>query len=100
MKVLPDASDRMSAIPVPPATSRPEEYPPMGGDHYWAKASHELRARLPKGVPHDVLKELHRKSPARHLAIAARQFFILAAASAVSWRFRAPWIWIPAAVIA
>ena len=72
----------------------------MGGDHHWAKASQELRTRLVKAIPHDVLKELHRKSPGRHLAIAARQFLILAAASAVSWLFREPWIWIPAAVIA
>ncbi|HSP95133.1 MAG TPA: fatty acid desaturase [Thermoanaerobaculia bacterium] len=90
----------MSAIPVPPVTSRPEEYPPMGGDHHWARASQELRTRLVKAIPHDVLKELHRKSPGRHLAIAARQFLILAAVSAVSWLFREPWIWIPAAVIA
>ena len=53
----------------------------MGGDHHWAKASRSLRARLAREIPHDVLKELHRKSPARHLAIAARQFLILAAAS-------------------
>jgi fatty acid desaturase len=90
----------MSANPASPATARPEEYPPMGGDHYWAKASHELRSRLAKAIPHDVLKELHRKTPARHLAIAARQFAILLGASAVSWRFQEPWIWIPSAVIA
>lgn len=90
----------MSANPVSPAASRPEEYPPAGGEHYWAKASRELRARLSRAVPHDVLKELHRKSPARHLAIAARQFLILAVASAISWRFRQAWIWIPSAVVA
>src|SRR5258708_19617828 len=90
----------MSAKPVLPATPRPEEYPPMGGDHSWARASHELRSRLAKAIPHEVLKELHRKSPARHLAIAARQFALLLAASALSWRFREPWIWIPAALVA
>src|SRR5258706_14663565 len=90
----------MSANPVLPATARPEEYPPMGGDHSWARASHELRSRLAKAIPHEVLKELHRKSPARHLALAARQFAILLAASALSWRFREPWIWIPAALVA
>lgn len=84
-----------------PATDRPlrsEEYPPMGGDHYWAKASKELRSRLAREIPHQVLKDLHRKSPARHLAIALRQFAILAAASAVSWHFRQPLLWIPAAL--
>jgi fatty acid desaturase len=43
---------------------------------------------------------LHRKSPVRHFAIAARQFLILAAASAISWRFSEPWIWIPSALVA
>src|ERR1700693_4834476 len=90
----------MSAHPVPPAISRPEEYPPMGGDHSWARASHELRSRLARAVPHDVLKELHRKSPARPLPIAARQFALLLAASTVSWRFSEPWFWVPAALVA
>src|SRR5215813_219238 len=89
----------MSANPSPPPASRPEEYPPSGGDHYWARASHDLRTRLAREIPHDVLKELHRKTPARHLAIAARQFAILLAASAVAWRFTEPAIWIPAAFI-
>src|SRR5438477_397074 len=90
----------MSANPVLPAIPRPEEYPPMGGDHSWARASHELRSKLAKAIPREVLKELHRKSPARHLAIAARQFAILLAASAISWRFPEPLIWIPAALVA
>src|SRR5580765_6103084 len=89
----------MSANPIPAPPSRPEEYPPMGGDHHWAKATHDLRTRLARTIPHDVLKELHRKSPARHLAIAARQFAILLAASAVAWRFDYPAIWIPAALV-
>jgi fatty acid desaturase len=71
----------------------------MGGDHHWARASRDLRARLNQSVPHEVLKEVHRKSPGRHLAIAARQFAILLAASLVSWKFAEPWIWIPAAVV-
>ena len=90
----------MSANPVPGNLSRPEEYPPMGGDHYWVNASRELRSRLTRAVPHEVLKDLHRKSPARHLAIAARQFALLLAASAISWRFREPFIWVPAALVA
>jgi len=89
----------MSANPLP-AVSRPEEYPPVGGDHHWAIASRDLRARLAREIPHDVLKDLHRKSPVRHLAIAARQFLLLAAASVVSWRFSQPWIWIPSALAA
>ena len=35
----------------------------MGGEHHWARASRDLRSRLSRAVPHEVLKELHRKSP-------------------------------------
>ncbi|HTO75195.1 MAG TPA: fatty acid desaturase [Thermoanaerobaculia bacterium] len=89
----------MSANPQPHPT-RPEEYPPADTAHYWAKASKELRHRLTQVIPHDVLKELHRKSPARHFTISARQFLLLAATSAVSWNSPQPWIWIPSALIA
>jgi len=89
----------MSATPATESLPRPEEYPPMGGDHYWAKASRDLRTRLAREIPHEVLRDLHRKSAARHLAIAVRQFAILAVASAVSWRFRDPLVWVPAAVV-
>src|SRR6266536_752718 len=58
----------MSAPAPSSAPTRPEEYPPAGGEHYWAKATRELRHRLAKAVPHDVLRELHRKSPARRRA--------------------------------
>jgi fatty acid desaturase len=71
----------------------------MGGDHHWARASRQLRARLAREIPHEVLKELHRKSPARHLAIAARQFLLLAAASIISWKFPQPWTWIPSSLV-
>jgi fatty acid desaturase len=77
--------------------ARPDEIAP--GDHYWTKASRDLRHRLNQAVPHDVLKELHRKSPARHLLVAARQFLLLAAASWAAWSFPQPWIWIPAALV-
>jgi len=91
----------VSVPPVePPRPVRPEEYPPTGGEHHWARSSRSLRARLSTAVPHAVLKELHRKRPAVHLAIAARQFALLLAASAVSWRFPQPWIWIPSALAA
>jgi fatty acid desaturase len=89
----------MSSNPSPSVARapRPDEIAP--GDHYWTKASRDLRHRLNQAVPHDVLKELHRKNPARHLAIATRQFLLLAAASWIAWRFPQPWIWIPAAIV-
>ena len=91
----------MSASPTPsPAPPRAEEFPPAGEEHHWAKASRALRHQLTRAVPNEVLKELHRKSAARHFALAARQFLILGAASAVSWLDPRAWIWIPAAVAA
>jgi fatty acid desaturase len=88
----------MSSNPTPSLrASRPDEIAP--GDHYWTKASRDLRHRLNQAIPHEVLKELHRKSPARHLFVAARQFLLLAAASWAAWRFPQPWIWIPAALV-
>ena len=77
--------------------TRADEIAP--GEHYWAQASRDLRHRLTAAVPHETLKALHRKSPARHLAIAARQFAILIAASALAWKLPQPWIWIPAAIV-
>jgi len=87
----------MSANPSIGQITRPDEIAP--GEHHWTKASKDLRHRLNAAVPHEALKELHRKSPARHMAIAIRQFAMLLAASAVAWKFPQPWIWIPAALI-
>ena len=95
----------MSANPTPaapagaPGAAAPAAAEPVSAGHYWAKASKDLRHRLNKAIPHDLLKELHRKSPARHMLVAARQFLILIAASAAAWLYPQPWIWIPAAVI-
>src|SRR5712691_321106 len=91
----------MSASPTSSAaSSRAEEFPPPGAEYHWTNASRELRHRLAEAVPHEVLKELHRKSAGRHFAVAARQFLILTAASAVSWLDPSPWVWIPAALVA
>jgi fatty acid desaturase len=89
----------MSSNPSPSSErlTRPDEIAP--GEHYWVKVSRDLRHRLNEAIPHEILKDLHRKSPARHLLIAARQFALLLAASAAAWIFPQPWIWIPAALV-
>jgi fatty acid desaturase len=91
----------MSANPLPATgpLTRPEEIPPTGGDHHWPNASRELRRRLAQAVPHELLRELHRKEPGKHFAITVRQFLLLIAASVAAWAFPQPWIWIPAALI-
>ena len=88
----------MSANPTLPGTlPRPDELAP--GEHYWSKASKDLRHRLNKSIPHELLRELHHKSPARHFLVAARQFAMLIAASAAAWIWPQPWIWIPSALV-
>ena len=58
----------MSSNPSPSSgrLTRSDEIAP--GEHYWVKVSRDLRHRLNEAIPHETLKELHRKSPARHLA--------------------------------
>lgn len=94
------SANPLSANPLPSPAGRAEEIPPLGGDHHWPIASRDLRRRLAEAVPHEVLRELHRKDPRKHFAIAVRQFLILFAAGAVAWVFPQPWLWIPAALVA
>ena len=65
----------MSASPLPFRPARPEEYPPMGGDHHWARASRDLRARLNQSVPHELLvippQEFRRHLAPRRTAISS-----------------------------
>ena len=77
-----------------------DPHPSTEVPHYWARHTAALRARLAREIPHEDLKQLHQKSPARHFASAARQFLLLAAATWVSARFPQPLVWIPSAVVA
>jgi beta-carotene hydroxylase len=70
----------------------------MKGGHYW-RAIGDLKRRLNAAVPHEVLKELHRKSPARHFAVAARQLVLFVGAFAFGWGFETLWVRIPSALI-
>jgi fatty acid desaturase len=87
----------MSAHPTAGPLPRPDDLAP--GEHYWSRASKDLRHRLNRTIPHELLRELHHKNPWLHAAIAVRQALILLAASFLSWRFPQPWIWIPAAIV-
>jgi len=70
----------------------------MKGGFYW-RAIGDLKGRLIAAVPHEVLKELHRKSPARHFAVAARQLILFVAAFAAGWNVETLWVRIPCAVV-
>src|SRR5262249_10981178 len=45
--------------------------------HFYSQHATALRTELSHALSREALQALHRKSPARHLAIAARQFAIL-----------------------
>ena len=67
--------------------------------HFYSQHATALRAELAGVLSRDTLAAFHRKSPSRHLAIAARQFLILALAT---WGLVAgghPLLWIPLAFV-
>ncbi len=71
----------------------------MRDGRYYARHAAGLKADLGAALPHDVLRALHHKQPARHAAVALRQFAILALATWGLVRFDHPAIWIPLAVV-
>ena len=67
--------------------------------HFYSQQATALRSDLASAVSRDRLQAFHRKSGARHLMIAARQFLILALAT---WGLVAtanPLMWIPLAFV-
>jgi fatty acid desaturase len=68
-------------------------------DHYYSQHAVALRSELGREISREQMRELHRKSPGRHLAVAARQFAILAVCTWALVRFTNPLIWIPIAFV-
>ena len=66
---------------------------------YYNHAIGDLKKRLAAAVPHETLKELHRKSAARHMAVALRQLALFAFAFGLSWQFESLWVRIPCALV-
>ncbi len=66
---------------------------------HWARSTEELRKRLATAVPRETLRELHRRSAARHLAVALRQALLCAGAFAAGWAFDSLWVRVPAAIV-
>ncbi len=67
--------------------------------HFYARSTTALRSELGQVVSRETLRALHRKSAARHLLVAARQFAILGLATWGLVRFTHPLIWIPLAFV-
>ena len=67
--------------------------------HYFSQHAGPLRTELSRALSREQLQALHRKSGLRHLLIAARQFAILALATAGLIIWSNPLVWVPLAVV-
>ena len=67
--------------------------------HYYSQHAVALRAELGAAISRAQMRELHEKTAARHLVVAARQFGILALATWGLIRFDNPLIWVPLAFV-
>ncbi len=67
--------------------------------HYYSQHAVALRAELGAAISRTQMRELHEKTAARHLVVAARQFGILALATWGLIRFDNPLIWVPLAFV-
>jgi fatty acid desaturase len=67
--------------------------------HHYSQHAVGLRAELGEAISRDQMRVFHRKSPARHLVVAARQFAILALATWGLIHFDNPLIWVPLAFV-
>jgi fatty acid desaturase len=67
--------------------------------HFYSQHATALRSELASALSRDALQAFHHKSPARHLAIAARQFLILALATWGLMAIANPLVWIPLAFV-
>jgi sphingolipid delta-4 desaturase len=67
--------------------------------HYYSQHAAGLRAELGRAISRPQMRDLHAKSPARHLVIAARQFLILGLATWGLVRIETWYLWIPLAFV-
>jgi len=66
---------------------------------YYSQHAGTLRAELGAAISRDQMRELHRKQPVRHFAVAIRQFAMLGLATWALIRFDNPLIWVPLAFV-
>lgn len=70
----------------------------MSGRFYYKNAG-DLNRGLKQFLERETLKALHRKSPARHFAVAGRQLLLLLVCPILIYHFSTAWVWVPAAVL-
>jgi fatty acid desaturase len=66
---------------------------------YYAAHTAGFRAELAAAVPRETLRDLHRREPARHAAVAVRQFAILALGLYGLVTLTHPILWVPVAAV-
>ena len=71
----------------------------MGKRRYYAAHAAAFKAELASAVSTDAVRDWHRRQPARHAAVALRQFALLGLATWALVRATHPAIWIPLAVV-
>jgi fatty acid desaturase len=67
--------------------------------HHYSQHAAGLRTELSQALTRDEMRVLHRKNPLRHLAIAARQFAVLALTTWGLVAIANPLVWIPLALV-
>ena len=70
----------------------------MKSRHYWKQVA-DVKAQLRDAIPLEELRELHRRRPAVHLLVAARQFALVGACAFGLYHLTNPLFWIPLAVL-
>ncbi len=68
-------------------------------EHYYSRETVSLRAELRRTLDRARLRTLHRRSAARHVLVAARQFLLLGACAWGLAAFDHPLIWVPLAIV-
>jgi len=71
----------------------------VGKGRYYAAHAAAFRAELGSAVPKDLVRDWHRREPARHFAIAVRQFALLGLVAWALVRVTHPALWIPLAAV-
>ena len=71
----------------------------MGKGRYYSAHAAAFRAGLASAVPRDLVRDWHRREPARHFAVAARQFALLGLVTWALVRLSHPAIWVPLALV-
>jgi fatty acid desaturase len=89
----------MSTVLTPGLGAAIDPARPAEKGHHYSRHAAALRAELGRVLTRAELRELHRKTPWRHFAVAARQFLLLGLATWGLVRIEVPWIWVPLAVV-